>query len=331
MPDSSFVLSGILNIQLFYKKFNVEGTEMMKKLLVMLGLGVMLTFTACGSDEKAQESTAVVSDVENDSAEADVEESVEETEIVFEEQVVVDNEDCLIKITGITEDEIWGYTLNVYLENRSTEKNYMFTVESAAINGVQCDPYFASEIAAGKKVNDEIIFNEVGSEEAGVGDYTDLELTFRVYDSDDWLADDVVNETIHVYPYGEENAVAFVRESKDTDNVVVDNENVTVIVTGYTEDEIWGYQVNLFLVNKTDKLLMFSTDNASVNGFMADPFYACSVIPGKSAYSTISFSNEDLEANSIAAVETIEMNLRVYNYDDWSEDDLVNEVITLNP
>ncbi len=52
---------------------------------------------------------------------------------------------------------------------------------------------------------------------------TDIELTFKVYDSNDWSADPVGKETIHVYPYGEENAVAFVREAQATDNVIIDN------------------------------------------------------------------------------------------------------------
>lgn len=52
-----------------------------------------------------------------------------------------------------------GYTLKAQLENKSTEKTYMFSVESASINGVQCDPMFASEVAAGKKANEEINFS----------------------------------------------------------------------------------------------------------------------------------------------------------------------------
>ena len=44
-----------------------------------------------------------------------------------------------------------------------------------------------------------------------------------MYDSNDWSADPVGKETIHVYPYGEENAVAFVREAQATDNVIIDN------------------------------------------------------------------------------------------------------------
>ena len=249
----------------------------------------------------------------------------------FEEVVAIDNAECAVKITEIDPDNTWGYTLKAQLENKSTEKTYMFSVESASINGVQCDPMFASEVAAGKKANEEINFSTDTLEENGIVEYTDIELTFKVYDSNDWSADPVGKETIHVYPYGEENAVAFVREAQATDNVIIDNDYVTVIVTGYEDDEIWGYTANLFLLNKTDKTVMFSVDDASVNGFMADPFYATSVSAGKCAFSSMAWSDTTLEENGITEVEEIEVLFRAYDADDFMGEDFANEVITLNP
>jgi len=99
----------------------------------------------------------------------------------------------------------------------------------------------------------------------------------------------------------------------------------------YEDDEIWGYTVNLFLLNKTDKNVMFSVDEASVNGFMADPFYASSVSAGKCSFSSMAWSDTTLEENDITSVEEIEFKFRAYNEDDWSDDDFANETITLNP
>lgn len=252
-------------------------------------------------------------------------------EITFTEMVAVDNDECSIKITGIEADNMWGYTIKALLENKSAEKTYMFSVETAAINGVQCDPSFATEVAAGKKSNVEISFSGDELEENGITEYTDIELTFRVYDSNDWAADEVARETIHIYPYGEDKAVKFVREAQASDNVIIDNDYVTVIVTGYEKDDIFGYTVNLFLLNKTDKNVMFSVDEASVNGFMADPFYATSVSAGKCAFSSMAWSDTTFEENSIREVETIEFKFRAYDEDNWSGDDFANETITLNP
>lgn len=252
-------------------------------------------------------------------------------ELTFTEIVAVNNDECAIKITGIDPDNLWGYTLKVELENKSTEKNYMYSIENASINGVRCDPLFASEVAAGKKSNDEINFSDSDLKENGVGAYTDIELTFRVHDSDDWMADAVATETVHIYPYGEDKATVFVREAQANDNVIIDNDYVTVIVTGYEDDPIWGYTVNLFLLNKTDKEVMFCVDEASVNGYMADPIYATKVVGGKCAFSAISWSDTTFEDNNITEVEEIEFKFRAYDNDNWFGDDFANEAITLNP
>lgn len=291
----------------------------MKKMTAyLLGLALMISMTACSSADS------------DDSGENNDNTPVETEEISFEEITVVDNEQCTIKITGIEPDNMWGYTLNAYLENKSEDKTYMFSVQNASVNGLQTDPLFATTVAAGKKSNEEINFSEDLSS-YGLTDFTDIQLTFRVYDNDDWMADDVALQTVHVYPYGEDKATAFVRESQSTDHVIVDNENVTIIVTGYDEDGIWGYTMHLYLVNKTDSEVMFSVDDVSVNGFMADPFWAASVAAGKAAFSDVSWSDSTFEENDITTVEEIEMTWSVYNNEDWTQDDIYNETVVLNP
>ena len=251
--------------------------------------------------------------------------------ITFTEAVVVDNKDCTIKITDIDPDNLWGYTLKTFIHNKSSEITYMIAVESAAINGVQCDPFFATEVAPGKKANVEISFSDEILEAEDITSYTDIELTFRVYDTNDWSSDDIVYQTIHIYPYGEINAVNFVRTPQPNDTIIIDNEYTTVIVTGYEYDEIWGYTAKLFLLNKTNKNLMYSFDNVSVNGFMADPFYATSVLPGKCAFSSVYWSETIFAQNGITKVNEIDFMLSIYDYDNWLSDYLVNEKIVLNP
>lgn len=191
----------------------------MKKLVtLLLSLALVLSLAACGGEATPDASDDAPASSQNEES---TENDNTENQIVFEEVVAIDNAECAVKITEIDPDNMWGYTLKAQLENKSTEKTYMFSVESASINGVQCDPMFASEVAAGKKANEEINFSTDTLEENGIVEYTDIELTFKVYDSNDWSADPVGKETIHVYPYGEENAVAFVREAQATDNVIM--------------------------------------------------------------------------------------------------------------
>lgn len=303
----------------------------MNRLVAFLFAFVMLfSLAACNTDAANNSNTNSLSSENVSNSQSDTK-SDNKTKISFEEVIAIDNEECTVKITDIDPDNLWGYTIKVLLENKSNEKNYMYSIQSASINGVQCNPLFATEVAAGKKSNSEIIFSDSSFENNDIGEYTDIELTFRVYDSNDWMADDVSNETIHIYPYGEDKAFTFVRETLASDNVIVDNDYVTVVVLGYEEDSIMGYSVNLFLINKTDKNIMFSTDNESVNGYMADPFYAVALASGKCTFSSISWFNSTLEENNIIEVEEIEFALRVYDNDNWFDDDLVNETIILNP
>ena len=248
----------------------------------------------------------------------------------FEAQTVVDNAYCTIQITGIDPDNLFGYTLDVYLENKSADTDFLFYVGFASVNGLSMDPLFSAEVTAGKKANEQLHFTD-RELNALVGQFTDIELTFQVTDANDFMAKPVANPTVHVYPYGEENATAYQRPAQDTDVVVVDNEQVSVIVTEYTNDPIWGYCAKVFLVNKTDKELMFTADDVSVNGFMLDPLFADLVEGGKCAYSFLSWLESDFEDNGITDVQSIEFPLRVYDPTDWAADDVVNMQIELKP
>ena len=304
-------------------------------IIAVLALGVIGAIAGGGEDNDRVEQVSKGT-VEEDSAkegskkeEEDENKEKEEKKEDFKEIIVVDNKECSIKINGIEPDNIWGYTLNVELENKSSEKNYMFSVVTAAINGVQTDPLFATDVSAGKKSNSEINFSESSLKEYGIEEFTDIELSFRVYDSDNLETENVAQETVHVYPLGEEKAEKFEWKKEDSDITIVDNDEISATIIGYREDGIWGYTADIFLQNKTDKTVMFSVEDASVNGYMIDPFWATSVSGGKCMFGSMSWSGETFEENGIEKVEEIEFVFKAY--DEESMNDYFKEKITLNP
>ena len=113
--------------------------------------------------------------------------------------------------------------------------------------------------------------------------------------------------------------------------ILVDDKNCTVIVKGYDENALLGYAVNVFIENKTDKELMFSVSEVSVNGYMCDPFWAKTVSAGKKANEQITFFESDFESNGIEIVEDITFTLKVYDSNDWTADKLVEQTFTINP
>lgn len=299
----------------------------MKKLIAMLlTFMILFSLTACTGTGKPSTDTTDGKD-----SQGGMVEKQEPEKITFEELTVVDNDECTVKITGIKENSIWGYTLSAYLENKSADKTYMFSVRDAAINGVSATTLSSKEVAPGKKANEDITFSESELKDKGIEKFTDIELLFYVYDSDDWMAEAVAEETVHVYPYGQEKAEIFKREPKDTDTVIVDNEFVSIILTDYDKDSIWGFSANVFLVNKTEKEVMFNIDDVSVNGYMVDPFWAKSVSAGKCAFSSISWSDSSLEENNITEIETIEAIFEAGDSDLMSSEEFASVNVTLNP
>lgn len=308
----------------------------MKKRNLISAIIAITLLTACGNSTSADVkpvSTTIESETNLEKATETQEESISETEttISFEEVIVVDNDNCSIKITDIEPDNMWGYALKAVMENKSSDKTYMFSVTDAFINGVKCNPGFATEITAGKKANKDINFLDSTLQKNGITEYTDIEIAFKVYDSNDWMAEPVAETKVHIYPYGEDKATTFIREPQEADTIIIDNDAVTAIVTGYENDDIWGYTANLFLINKTDTEVMFSVDNVSVNGYMADPFYASSLSAGKCAFSSISWSDSIFEENNITKVEEIELTFKAYDASNFGSDYFANETIILNP
>jgi len=248
----------------------------------------------------------------------------------FEPVVLVDNDSVHIEATDAEWDSIWGYQVNFVLENK-TDKDLMFAAEYTCVNGWDVPGLFASTVAAGKKSNETLTISSSSLEECGIGDITNITIGFRVYDSNDWTEDPVVENEFVIYPMGEAADKEYKREARATDQVLVDNDDITITITEQGIDDIWGYRVKLYIENKTDKTLMFATENASVNGFMCDPFWAKSLAPHKKAMTSVDWGTYTLEQQKLTPedVKDIELTFRVYDADNFMSDNIFEQTFTL--
>lgn len=104
----------------------------------------------------------------------------------------------------------YSFTLKAQCENKSSEKSYTFSISDATVNGLTEHSTGYAEVKTGKKANMNITF--YGLEDDGIGSPSDIHLYYHVYDSDDWLADDVAKGDEHIYPFGKEKAEKYTRE-----------------------------------------------------------------------------------------------------------------------
>lgn len=224
------------------------------------------------------------------------------------------------------------YAIDLYLENKSDDKAYTFYVSESAVNGLEVMCLDAFTVPAGKVAFKTVYISDSTLEKSGITDVTDIYMYLRAYESDSYEAEDVANNSVHIYPKGQENAVTYVREVKDTDTVLVDNENVTIIITGMEIDEVFGSEsLGFYLVNKTSENVTFSMDDVSVNGFAMDPFFIVSVSPGLSKFVAADWYNYDFEENNIEKIEKIEFTFTASSSDDYTKDDYFNDKVIYTP
>lgn len=243
--------------------------------------------------------------------------------------VVVDNENCTFTIKSVDPNGDWGFTLNVQCENK-TDKTLMFSWNNVSVMGFMVDPFWATEIAAGKKANESISFSYDSLDAIGMSAVDDITFTLRVSDSNDWSADPVLVEEYAIYPTGKSiQDISYpARKSNATEVILYDNDEYSVIVLS-NEADGGDFLMHYYLENKTGHEIMFSMDDVSVNGYMADPFWGTSVAAGKKLYATACFYESILSDNDISTVEEIEFTLRVSNADSW--DTHATEVFTYIP
>ncbi len=240
--------------------------------------------------------------------------------------VIVDNDECVIRILDAGKASDWGYSMKAYVENKTADQSLSIYLSEAAVNGVNMGGFFSSQVAPGCKDFVEFELSEVLPED--IGEFTDVFLKFTISDPNEW--DTIAEAEGHVYPKGQENAAPFIRESKPTDTVLMDNEYIQVIAIGYRQDE-WGYAADLYIVNKMDIGAVIKLDDVAVNGFMLNPYFYHDISAKGCDYQEISWSMEDLNDQGITKVEEITFTLRLANAEDWFSDELASVDVTLKP
>lgn len=294
---------------------------MKKTLMLLLAILMLLTAAGCGSDGKQE--TLLTEPGSESPYNPEVFED-------FEETTLADNDACKVSVTGMGTDPILGVFFNLYLENKTADKSLMFAFEDAAVNGVKWEPFFATVLEPGTQKNDRFSFFDSEKLER-IGTFTDIELMLQVYENDKYTDEMIVRETLHLYPNGAENAKRHVREPQSTDIVLRDDENVTVIVTGYDPYSPYGYGVKVFFENKTDRKVTFGVKEATVNGRESNPWFTITVQPGKMAYEEMHWMDYKFKEGSRVTVREIGLKLSVHDYSDMQAETIYEETVTLNP
>lgn len=312
---------------------------MKKQIGLLLCAAILLCFTACGGSDAPAPTDAVISATPPATeavlptqapTEAPTEPAV--VRAPFENVVLVDNENVAFTVVKAEDSTHLGMQLQVQCVNK-TSRTLMFSWDMVSVCGYMYDPMWAVEVAAGKTANTTIDLDTYALGRMGIDSVDEITFTLRIYDSENWMDEPIVEDVFTVYPTGlSAETFTVPPQAFSEDHVVIaDDENVRFVIEGVTDEGASGYTVHAYLENKTDRNLLYAWDLVSVNGKMVDPFWGATVGAGKRACCEITFFRSDFEQNGITDVSDIEFTLTVSDYDSWESGDLLKGTYTYNP
>ena len=234
------------------------------------------------------------------------------------QQVLYDSDGLKVEITGADTGGFGQYIWHASIEN-DTDTALMFKFEDVCVNGMMVDPYWIETVDAGSSGTSDIAWYQSELLKSGIQEPTVFEFTLRVVKEEDWST--VKEEKITVFPKGEA-AAAYVKWTPDSDDILLfDTDECRMYITDIDEDYWYGYALNVYVENKTDKVEMFSIQDATVNGVSIDPFWAAEIQPGCGAMKSISWSSSSFEEHGIeqSGVESLELFVKVYDFEEWEE------------
>ena len=279
---------------------------MLKKLsCLLLALALLLSFAACGSKEPAAtEPTAVPESLPT------------EAPYIFDIVELVNNENIIFTVTDYIPGEV-EETLLITAHNLM-DTELTLSIQNLSVNDVMYpDLEFSLLLPSEDAVAETFAISWNELQKMGITKVTKLEFTLYVTDAEDFSADPVLDQVLTLYPYGEEAVESYARPEYYEETVAADNDNCTIIVLNCGSADDGGYQALVYLQNKTDKTLSFFVDNAKLSGKDCDPLWSVDVAPGKHAVSVIHWEEGDLGRAGVTAVNSILLELRVIDADNW--------------
>ncbi len=293
--------------------------------LIALVLVLMFTLSlmACGEDNKKNEPTKNLLSTEalegGDTVNATGPQTLENTFVVTPENLataVVDTPDYSLTVTGMTTEVAPGefdkhpLAIDVIIENKSSEKEYIFTLENMGVNGLSAFAYggFNKEAAPGEKISDRVKFaySNVPNQ---LCDYYELStyasFWFTAEDSDG----NAESYKINIYPNGEGAVKIYDRDDVSADRLCYDENGVKITYIGIRNDEPDCY---FYIENSTDESVSVSVTGTKLNGFECDGSQSIYASGGTANYGYIGFSNSDFEnagINSSSDIVSMEITM----------------------
>lgn len=292
---------------------------MKKFLALILALLLVLSLVGCGNDVGN----------EGDGAENSSVEAVGNEVTGLEGEIVVNTDEYAISYKiGSIEEDYYDYLL--MFENKS-DVGKDFQLDGLFLDGVWArdtsgNNFFCNVPPKGIGEIPLVLYDDFHKELGICG--TDIEVIIAIYLEK--TLDDERLERFHIYPFGEEPATIFEREMQPTDIVLVDSEDVSLIVTGYGDENYPDdITVSLLLENWKDNDIWIDVESVYVNDILCGAIVGEKFIhAGGVTFNSFRFYDG---FNSLADVEIEEIVFTLQIGNENNSTPFIEDTITLKP
>ncbi len=285
-----------------------------KKILAALIITTLVLLTACGgsndnANEQKQDSTQAEQTSMQKSDSQSKADKKDNDKPLIDETVLVDQNDVKITALDLYEDDYFGMTLKVLIENNS-DKDIVVSYPKVAVNNYMVSQdLMISEVASGNKDDQEIFVLPERMINAGITDIADIDIVFNV-------ADDNSFETIFETDYIKLKTKQFdsIEKKKLDDGKEIYNKDGVRIVAKYAEETAIGTNVIFFMENNSGKFFTITCDSIAIDGNSLYPFFRRDIDDGRYLIADVLLSMEEFEKSNASKIKNVDVEFSFVNF-----------------
>lgn len=230
-------------------------------------------------------------------------------EVSLPEQLIFDQDNITVKVTGMSWDNELGPQIFVFIENNGVT-DVMFVAQWSSVNGAMVDLMLSGKmIAAGKKANDVMMIYARDLKLAGIEEIKDIEFQLAVMD--DQFSTISRSPIITLKTVGSED---YTQVFEPMGDVVLEQDGIKVSLGIPVEiPDYDGINLPIFLENTSGKNVTVQLIDTSVNGNMFGSIFHALVLDGKVAYKNIFMFRYYLDEYNIDMIEKLEFKVVAFD------------------
>lgn len=276
----------------------------MKKIIFILSL--CLLFVACVPEDKENDS---VSNVQNLNDDYEIIENNNEETILFEEQVLMDENDIRVIAKSLDLNGRYGPVIYMVVENNSNTEITVIT-ENDTINYKYSEYFTGVDVPAGQSAKSEIDINKYQLDQGDMIGSTILEFEIKAYNKADSREIYASEQVKMVLEFGNSlnGAYNHFTEIDLVEQTIYEDDYVRIDAQAINVNGDFGPEIEVKIENLSNVRLYLETTDGSVNGYMADfRLYSGEISPGDTIYDTIYISKNALNHCEITDIYCIEL------------------------